>query len=157
MCCVEGFAKRLSGSLARETWWVTVCGFKESRKVFSPKTCPAPNPERSVSIRPATYIQHIMTQTSGVPHSGPEIRQQLINKYICNNCPFYVVILESYGVAGIYIGVLGHSDRMFGCLGNLVMCLPPRRWRQAAPRGELAVCLGGSQEQLLKVIRVDIE
>ena len=57
-------------------------------------------------------------------------------------------------MAGIYIEVLGHSDRMFGCLGNLVMCLPPRWWRQAAPRGELAVCLGGSQEQLLKYIYV---
>ena len=42
-----------------------------------------------------------------------------------------MVILEGYGVAGIYIVVLGHSDRMFGCLVNLVMCLPPRRWRQA--------------------------
>ena len=60
-------------------------------------------------------------------------------------------------VAGIYIEVLGHSYRMCGCLGNLVMCLPPQRWRQAAPRGELAVCLGGSQEQVLKYIRVDIE
>ena len=30
---------------------------------------------------------------------------------------------------------LGHSNRMFGCLGNLVMCLPPRRWRQATPQG----------------------
>ena len=45
----------------------------------------------------------------------------------CNDRPFYVVVLEGYGVAGIYIVVLGHSDRMFGCLGNLVMCLPPRR------------------------------
>ena len=53
--------------------------------------------------------------------------------------PFYVVILDGYGVVGIYIVVLGHSDRMFGCLGNLVMCLPPRWWRQAAPQGELAV------------------
>ena len=53
-------------------------------------------------------------------------------------------------MAVIYIVVLGNSDRMFGCLGNLVMCLPPRRWRQAAPRGDLAVCLGGSQEQVLK-------
>ena len=35
---------------------------------------------------------------------------------------------------------------MFGCLGNLVICLPPRRWRQAAPRGELAVYLGSSSE-----------
>ena len=70
--------------------------------------------------------------------------------YICSDRPFYVVILEGYGVAGIYIEVLGHSDQMFGCLGNLVMCLPPRRWRQAAPRGDLAVCLGGSQEQVLK-------
>ena len=67
---------------------------------------------------------------------------------MCNDRPFYVVILEGYGVAGIYIEVLGHSYRMFGRLGNLVMCLPPRRWRQAAPRGELAV---------LKDIRVDIE
>ena len=68
--------------------------------------------------------------------------------YICNNRPFYVVVLEGYGVAGIYIEVLGHSYRMFGfhCLGNLVMCLLPRRWRQAAPRGELAVCLGRSSE-----------
>ena len=71
--------------------------------------------------------------------------------HLCNDRPFYVVILEGYGVAGIYIEVLGHSDRMFGCLGNLVMCLPPRRWRQAAPRGELVVCLG-----VLKIC-VDIE
>ena len=73
---------------------------------------------------------------------------------MCNDRPFYVVILEGYSVAGIYIEVLGHSDRMFGCLGNLVMCLPTRRFRQAAP---WAVCLGGSQEEVLKDIRVDIE
>ena len=45
--------------------------------------------------------------------------------YICNDHPFCVVVLEGYGVAGMYIVVLGYSDRMFGCLGNLVMCLPP--------------------------------
>ena len=66
-----------------------------------------------------------------------------------------MVILEGYGVAGIYIVVLGHNNRMFGCLGNLVMCLPPRRWRQATPRGEEAVCLGRSSEY--KNIRIVIE
>ena len=49
-------------------------------------------------------------------------------------------------MAGMYIVVLGHSDRMFGCLGNLVMCLPPRRWRQATPRGGESVCLGRSSK-----------
>ena len=43
---------------------------------------------------------------------------------MCNDHPFYMVILEGYGVAGIYIVVLGHNNRMFGYLGNLVMCLP---------------------------------
>ena len=43
---------------------------------------------------------------------------------MCNDRPFHVIILEGYGVAGIYIEVLGHSDHMFGCLGNLVN---PRR------------------------------
>ena len=57
-----------------------------------------------------------------------------------------MIILKGYGVAGRYIVVLGHSDRMFGCLGNLVMCLPPRRWRQAAPRGRESACLGRSSE-----------
>ena len=38
-------------------------------------------------------------------------------------------------MVGRYIVVLGHSCRMFGCLGNLVMGLPRRQWRQAAPRG----------------------
>ena len=33
-----------------------------------------------------------------------------------------MVILEGYSVVGICIVVLGHSNRMFGCLGNLVMC-----------------------------------
>ena len=33
-----------------------------------------------------------------------------------------MVIFEGYSVAGICIVVLGHSNRMFGCLGNLVMC-----------------------------------
>ena len=55
--------------------------------------------------------------------------------YLCNDRAFCVIILEGYSVAGMYIVVLGHSDRMFGCLGDRVMCLPPRRWRQAAPRG----------------------
>ena len=41
---------------------------------------------------------------------------------MCNDRPFYVVILEGYSVAGIYIVVLGHSNRMSGCLGNLVLC-----------------------------------
>ena len=59
----------------------------------------------------------------------------IFNANKCSDRPFCVVILEGYGVAGMYIVVLGHSDRMFGCLGNLVMCLPPRRWRQATPRG----------------------
>ena len=55
-------------------------------------------------------------------------------------------------MAGMYNVVLGHSDRMFGCLGDRVMCLPPRRWRQAAPRGSEAVCLGRSSEHdVLKI------
>ena len=57
-----------------------------------------------------------------------------------------MIILKGYGMAGMYIVVLGHSDRMFGCLGDSVMCLPPRRWRQAAPRGRQSVCLGRSSE-----------
>ena len=68
-----------------------------------------------------------------------------------------MVILEGYGVAGIYIVVLGHSDRIFGCLGNLVMCLPPRRWRQAAPRGDLTVLSRGLTGASIKRIRLDIE
>ena len=59
----------------------------------------------------------------------------LVAIHICNDRTFCVIILEGYGVAGMYIVVLGHSDRMFGCLGDRLMCLPPRRWRQAAPRG----------------------
>ena len=73
--------------------------------------------------------------------------------YICNDLPFYMVVLEGYGVVRIYIVVLGHNNRMFGCLGNLVMCLPPRRWRrwrQATPRGREPVCLGRSSEQVLR-------
>ena len=31
-------------------------------------------------------------------------------------------MLEGYSVVGIYIVVLGHSNRMSGCLGNLVLC-----------------------------------
>ena len=50
-------------------------------------------------------------------------------------------------MAGRYIVVLGHSYRMFGCLGDLVMGLPRRRWRQAAPRGGESVCLGRSNKQ----------
>ena len=57
-----------------------------------------------------------------------------------------MIILEGYGVAGMYIVVLGHSDRMFGCLGDRVMCLPPRRLHQAAPQGSLSVCLGHSSK-----------
>ena len=41
---------------------------------------------------------------------------------LCNDRPFYVVILEGYSVAGIYIVVVGRSSRMSGCLGNLVLC-----------------------------------
>ena len=70
---------------------------------------------------------------------------------MCNDRPFYVVILEGYGVAGMYIVVLGHSCRMFGCLGNLVMRLPPRRWRQATPRGGELVCLERSSEQVQRI------
>ena len=47
---------------------------------------------------------------------------------MCNDRPFYVVILEGYSVAGIYIVVLGLSDRISGCLGNLAPVFPPRRW-----------------------------
>ena len=37
-------------------------------------------------------------------------------------------------VTVMYIIVLGQVQyRMFGCLGDRVMCLPPRRWRQAGP------------------------
>ena len=56
-------------------------------------------------------------------------------KYMCNDRTFCVSILRGHGVVGRYIVVLGHSCRMFGCLGNLVMGLPRRQWRQAAPRG----------------------
>ena len=45
--------------------------------------------------------------------------------YKCNDLTFCVIILEGYGVAGMYIVVLGHRDRMFGCLGDRVMCLLP--------------------------------
>ena len=69
----------------------------------------------------------------------------------CNDSPFCVVVLEGNGVAGMYIVVLGHSDRMFGCLGNLVMCLPPRRWRQATSRGGESVCLWRSKEHVLRI------
>ena len=41
-----------------------------------------------------------------------------------------MIILEGYGVAGIYIVVLGHSDRMFGCLGDHVMVAPGRTTRE---------------------------
>ena len=45
-------------------------------------------------------------------------------------------------MVGSYIVVLGHSCRMFGCLGNLVpMGLPRRQWRHAAPRGGESVSL----------------
>ena len=55
-------------------------------------------------------------------------------------------------MAGMYIVVLGHSDRMFGCLGDRVMCLPPRWWRQTAPRGSESDCLGRSSEHdVLKI------
>ena len=64
-----------------------------------------------------------------------------------------MIILRGYGVAGRYIVVLGHSDPMFGCLGNLVMHLL-RRWRQARPRGGESVCLGRSNEQ--DVLRIYI-
>ena len=64
---------------------------------------------------------------------------------MCNYRPFYMAILEGYSVAGVYIVVLGHNNRMFGCLGNLVMCLPPRRWR--ARRHHEVMSLGRSSEQ----------
>ena len=69
--------------------------------------------------------------------------------YIGNDRTFCVIILEGYGVAGMYIVVSGHSDRMFGCLRDRVMCLPPRRWCQAAPRGSLSVCLGRSSSYIV--------
>ena len=50
-----------------------------------------------------------------------------ISVYMCNDRTFCVIILEGYGVAEMYIVVLGDTDRMFGCLGDRVMCLPPRR------------------------------
>ena len=34
-----------------------------------------------------------------------------------------------------YYCSVGPQYRMFGCLGDRVMCLPLRRWRQAGPRG----------------------
>ena len=65
---------------------------------------------------------------------------------------FCVNILRGRGVAGRYIVVLGHSYRMFNCLGNLVMGLPRRRWRQA-------VCqfsLGRSSEHDVLTIYVSL-
>ena len=48
------------------------------------------------------------------------------------------------------------SDRMFGCLGDRVMCLSDRRRRQAAPRGSEAVCLGRSSEHDVLKIYVEL-
>ena len=50
--------------------------------------------------------------------------------------------------------MLGHSDQMFGCLGNLVRRLPLRQWRQARPRGGESVCLWRSNEH--DVLRIYI-
>ena len=84
------------------------------------------------------------------------IFRQYIGINICNDRPFCVIILRGYGVAGRYIVVLGHSDRMFGCLGNLVRRLPLRRWLQAGPRGGESVCLGRSSEHDVLSIYVSL-
>ena len=77
--------------------------------------------------------------------------------YMCNNRSFCVGMLRGHGVAGSYIVVLGHSCRMFGCLGNLVMGLPRRQWRQAAPRGGESVNVSGAlASRCTKYIRVVI-
>ena len=71
---------------------------------------------------------------------GPIIR------YKCNDRPFYVVILEGYSVAGVYIVVMVRSRRMLDCLGNLVLCQVPATTvaGQATTRVKLSVCLGRS-------------
>ena len=63
----------------------------------------------------------------------------------CNDSPFYVVILEGYSVAGVHIVVLGLSDRMSGCLGNLAPVFPASTVAgQATAHVNLSVCLGRS-------------
>ena len=47
---------------------------------------------------------------------------------MCNDRTFRVGRFRGHGAAGIYIIVLGHSCRMIGCLGNLVLGLPRRQW-----------------------------
>ena len=65
--------------------------------------------------------------------------------------------LGGHGVTGRYIVGLGHGCRMIGCLGNLVMGLPPRQWRHAAPRGRESVLSRALyRAEVLKVIRVVI-
>ena len=70
---------------------------------------------------------------------------------ICNKRPFYVVILEGYSVAGVHIVVLGLSDRMSGCLGNLAPVFPPRRWRARRQHvGNCQFVSGAHSEQALR-------
>ena len=67
-----------------------------------------------------------------------------------------MVILEGYSVAGVYIVVLGHNNRTFGCLGNLVMCFPPRRWRAKRHHYVIWQFVSGPQASSTKKIRVVI-
>ena len=41
---------------------------------------------------------------------------------LCNDNPFYVVILEGYSVAGLCHCSVGSQYRMSGCLGSLALC-----------------------------------
>ena len=65
---------------------------------------------------------------------------------ICNDRPFYMVVLVGYSVAGVCIVVVGRSGGWLGCLGNLALCQIPASTvaGQATTRGKLSVCLGSS-------------
>ena len=65
---------------------------------------------------------------------------------MCNDRPFYAVLLEGYSVSGVYIVVVVRSRRMLGCLGNLVLCQVPATTvaGQATACVNLSVCLGRS-------------
>ena len=61
-------------------------------------------------------------------------------------------------MVGVYIVVLGHNNRMVGCLGNLVMCFPPRRW--PAKRHHEGICqfvLGAQASSAKKICVVIID
>ena len=49
-------------------------------------------------------------------------KENYFHVHLCNDRPFYVVILEGYSVVGVCIVVVGRSRWMLGCLGNLVLC-----------------------------------